>query len=56
MTFFRVEHPDQKICPWISDRIRLKPHQLVGVYWMVVKACGYLNGGLLADDCGLGKV
>ncbi|KAI9777978.1 MAG: hypothetical protein M1816_004376 [Peltula sp. TS41687] len=55
MKFFQIKTPHESICPWISKDVTLKPHQVVGVFWMINKAVGTLGGGILADDCGLGK-
>lgn len=36
--------------------IKLMPHQVMGVSWMVEKERTYFKGGLLFDEMGLGKV
>ncbi|KAF9518340.1 hypothetical protein BS47DRAFT_1389234 [Hydnum rufescens UP504] len=35
--------------------IKLMPHQLIGVDWMVAQENSRIKGGVLADDMGLGK-
>lgn len=35
--------------------IRLLPHQVIGVCWLIEKEKGYNKGGLLCDEMGLGK-
>jgi len=35
---------------------QLQPHQIIAVNWMAVKEDNLAKGGLLADDCGTGKV
>jgi SNF2 family DNA or RNA helicase len=35
---------------------QLHPHQIVAVNWMAEKKSSLEQGGLLADDCGTGKV
>lgn len=40
----------------LKEGVRLLPHQVVGVNWMAEMEDGLAGGGLLADDCGTGKV
>lgn len=56
MRFFGIEKVTDPICEWISPDVVLKPHQLVAIHWMILKAGGKIRGGILGDDCGLGKV
>ena len=56
MNAFGIAKLDDSICPWISPHVVLKPHQLIAVHWMILKAAGEIHGGILGDDCGLGKV
>ena len=35
---------------------QLQPHQIIAVNWMTEKENSLAKGGLLADDCGTGKV
>lgn len=35
--------------------VRLMPHQIIGVQWMVSMERGKHHGGILADSMGLGK-
>ncbi|KAI5806372.1 SNF2 family N-terminal domain-containing protein [Geopyxis carbonaria] len=40
--------------PWIATKTPMA-HQVVGINWMVQQEDGPVRGGLLADDCGVGK-
>ena len=40
----------------LTPDTRLMPHQVVAVDWMVEMEDSTAGGGLLADDCGVGKV
>lgn len=43
--------------PLPGMEVALMPHQVIGVAWMLEKERKIgLNGGILADDMGLGKV
>ena len=55
MEFFQISDMCQSICPLILKNITLKSYQLVEVHWMILKASSTVCGGILADDCGLGK-
>jgi SNF2 family DNA or RNA helicase len=35
---------------------QLQPHQIIALNWMTEKKNSLAKGGLLADDCGTGKV
>ena len=48
--------PEMRTMPLLRSGVRLHPHQIVGVYWMLQMEEGLAGGGLLADDCGTGKV
>ena len=40
----------------LMRNVRLHPHQIIGIHWMSEMENGLAQGGLLADDCGTGKV
>ena len=42
--------------PLVRPTLRFYPHQIVGIRWMVEMEASLAQGGLLADECGLGKV
>ncbi|KIY44892.1 hypothetical protein FISHEDRAFT_50412, partial [Fistulina hepatica ATCC 64428] len=46
-------HDKRDILPGME--VRLLPHQVIGVSWMIDKEKGRDKGGILADDMGLGK-
>jgi SNF2 family DNA or RNA helicase len=50
-----INREDGRI-PGLGVDIRLKLHQVVALKWMRDQENGLAQGGLLADDCGLGKV
>lgn len=41
--------------PFIESGFTFRPHELVGICWMIKKEDSLAQGGLLADDCGIGK-
>ena len=47
--------PDLRTLPLMRD-VKLHPHQIIGIHWMSEMEDGLAQGGLLADDCGTGKV
>lgn len=42
--------------PPLMRNVELLPHQIIGVRWMAEMEDGLPQGGLLADECGTGKV
>ncbi len=42
--------------PLLRNSVRLGDHQIIAIAWMVEMEDGLPAGGLLADDCGTGKV
>lgn len=42
--------------PLIKPPFKFMDHQIIGIDWMKEKEDGLAGGGLLADDCGTGKV
>ncbi|KAL2801512.1 P-loop containing nucleoside triphosphate hydrolase protein, partial [Aspergillus granulosus] len=44
-----------EVSPKDHPLFRLKAHQVTGVMWMQQQEAGPIHGGILADDCGLGK-
>ena len=48
--------PEMRTMPLLKPGVRLHPHQIVGAHWMLQMEEGLAHGGLLADDCGTGKV
>ena len=48
--------PEMRTIPLLRSGVRLHTHQIVGVHWMLQMEEGLACGGLLADDCGTGKV
>jgi SNF2 family DNA or RNA helicase len=48
--------PNNPQIPLIKPPFRFMDHQLLAINWMALMEDGFAGGGLLADDCGLGKV
>ena len=47
------------VLPYFSNMVKpieLYPYQVVGVNWMLRQESTLPRGGILGDDCGLGKV
>jgi hypothetical protein len=42
--------------PLVRPGFKFHPHQIVGIRWMVDMEESLAQGGLLADECGTGKV
>jgi SNF2 family DNA or RNA helicase len=40
----------------LHNLTELQPHQIIAVNWMAEKENSLAKGGLLAEDCGTGKV
>lgn len=48
--------PDTRALPLIKPHFKFMDHQIIGINWMKEQEEGLASGGLLADDCGTGKV
>ena len=47
---------ETRTCKSLNKPTQLQPHQIVAINSMVEKENSLVKGGLLADDCGTGKV
>ena len=48
--------PEMRTMPLLRRVVRLHLHQIVGAHWILQMEEGLAHEGLLADDCGTGKV
>lgn len=48
--------PATRDFPFIKPGFQFMDHQIIGINWMFEQERSLAGGGLLADDCGTGKV